>query len=374
MKIVFVVNELDFFLRTHINLASNISRIHDVELIADTSNSSGEDLDFVEKMGIKLNVLNRKKNAKNIFSYLSFISSLLFMLRRIKPDYIFYITLEISFFGSLISHFIKIKKSIFIVTGLGPFFFKKELKYRFFNMLQRYSFRILNTLKKNFHFIFLNSDDKELLTSLYKINSLNFSLIHGEGIDRKEFRYVQRDISVPRFLLASRLIRSKGIECYIAAAKRIKTNYPHVKFSIAGIFNIDNPESISMKLYEEIKTDVDINFLGEISHKHMEKCLHENNVFVLPSEREGLPRVVTEAASTGMPLILSNVPGCKDCIINNKSGILVNYMDEDQLYNAMKCFVDDIELIALMGQESAKFAGEKFSIETITKQYLEIIS
>ena len=129
-----------------------------------------------------------------------------------------------------------------------------------------------------------------------------------------------------------------------------------------------------MKLYEEIKTDVDINFLGEISHKHMEKCLHENNVFVLPSEREGLPRVVTEAASTGMPLILSNVPGCKDCIINNKSGILVNYMDEDQLYNAMKCFVDDIELIALMGQESAKFAGEKFSIETITKQYLEIIS
>ena len=103
MKIVFVVNELDFFLRTHINLASNISRIHEVELIADTSNSSGEDLDFVKKMGIKLNVLNRKKNTKNIFSYLSFISSLLFMLRRIKPDYIFYITLEISFFGSLIS-------------------------------------------------------------------------------------------------------------------------------------------------------------------------------------------------------------------------------------------------------------------------------
>ena len=374
MKIVFVVNELDFFLRTHIKLASNISRIHEVELIADTSNSSGEDLDFVKKMGIKLNVLNRKKNAKNIFSYLSFISSLLLMLRKIKPDYIFYITLEISFFGSLISHFIKIKKSIFIVTGLGPFFFKKELKYRFFNMLQRYGFRILNTLKKNFHFIFLNSDDKELLTSLYKINSLNFSLIHGEGIDRKEFRYLQRDISVPRFLLASRLIRSKGIECYIAAAKRIKTNYPHVKFSIAGIFNIDNPESISMKLYEEIKTDVDINFLGEISHKHMEKCLHENNVFVLPSEREGLPKVVTEAASTGMPLILSNVPGCKDCIINNKSGMLVNYMDQDQLYNAMKCFVDDIELISLMGQESAKFAGEKFSIETITKQYLEIIS
>ena len=106
----------------------------------------------------------------------------------------------------------------------------------------------------------------------------------------------------------------------------------------------------------------------------MEECLHKNNIFVLPSEREGLPKAVTEAAMTGMPLILSDVPGCKDCVINNKSGKLVNYMDENELYNAMKCFVDDAGLIALMGKESAKFAREKFSIETITKQYLEIIS
>ena len=86
MKIVFVVNELDFFLRTHINLASNISRIHEVELIADTSNSSGEDLDFVKKMGIKLNVLNRKKNTKNIFSYLSFMISSWSQKRSLKAS------------------------------------------------------------------------------------------------------------------------------------------------------------------------------------------------------------------------------------------------------------------------------------------------
>ena len=156
--------------------------------------------------------------------------------------------------------------------------------------------------------------------------------------------------------------------------KRIKIEYPHVEFSIAGIFDINNPESISLQFFEEIKTDTDVKFLGEISHNNMEECFHKNNIFVLPSEREGLPKAVTEAATTGMPLILSDVPGCKDCVINNKSGKLVNYMDENELYNAMKCFVDDVGLIALMGKESAKFAREKFSIETITKQYLEIIS
>jgi glycosyltransferase involved in cell wall biosynthesis len=374
MKIIFVVNELGFFLRTHINLASNINQTHKIEVIADTSKSSTKDLDLVEKMGIKLHVLNRKKNANNLFSYLSFIFSLLLLLRNIKPDYVFYITLEMSFFGSLILYFIKIKKSIFIVTGLGPFFFKKEFKYRFFNMLQRYSFRLLGFLKNNFHFIFLNSADKRLLPSIYKINSSNYSVIHGEGINELEFRNIQRDTSIPRFLLASRLIKSKGIECYMAAAKRIKIKYPHVEFSIAGIFDIDNPESISLQLFEEIKTDTDVKFLGEISHSNMEECFHKHNIFVLPSEREGLPKAVTEAAMTGMPLILSDVPGCKDCVINNKSGKLVNYMDENELYNAMKCFVDDAGLIALMGKESAKFAREKFSIETITKQYLEIIS
>jgi len=373
MKIIFVVNELDFFIRTHFNLARNINQIHEVEVIADTSKSSTKDLDLVEKMGIKLHVVNRKKNAKNILSYLSFIFSLLLLLRKIKPDYVFYITLEMSFFGSLISYFLKIKKSIFIVTGLGPFFFKKEFKYRFFNRLQWYGFRLLGILRNNFHFIFLNSADKELLSSIYKINSSNFSIIHGEGIDELEFRNIQRDTSIPKFLLASRLIKSKGIECFITAAKRIKTKFPHVEFSIAGIFDLDNPESISLQLFEEINADADIKFLGEISHSNMEECFHKNNIFVLPSEREGLPKAVTEAATTGMPLILSDVPGCKDCVINNQSGKLVNYMDENGLYDAMKCFVDDTDLITLMGKESAKFAKERFSIDTITKKYLEII-
>ena len=73
MKIIFVVNELDFFIRTHLNLARNINQTHEVEVIADTSKSSTKDLDLVEKMGIKLHILDRKKNSKSILSYPSFI-------------------------------------------------------------------------------------------------------------------------------------------------------------------------------------------------------------------------------------------------------------------------------------------------------------
>ena len=374
MKIVFVVNELNFFLRTHINLAKRISEFHEVSLIADTSKSTADDLDTLKRMGISLHILNRKRNANKALSYFSFIFSLTGLIKRINPKYIFYITLELSFFGSLISYFLRVKKSIYIVTGLGPFFFRKDLKYKIFDKLQHYSFLLTSILKKNFLVIFLNYEDMYLLCHRYKIKESNCQLIHGEGIDELEFRYIEREQDVPKFLLASRLVQSKGIEDYMACAKKIKQHYSQAQFAIAGIYDPYNPESIATELFEEIKLSEDILFLGEISHNQMEECFHKNNIFVLPSEREGLPKAAAEAASTGMPLILSDVPGCQECVIDGETGRLISYQDRSELYDAMESFILDAGLISTMGKKSAEFAKKKFSLGVIEKQYLDIIS
>jgi glycosyltransferase involved in cell wall biosynthesis len=374
MKIVFVVNELNFFLRTHINLAKRISEFHEVSLIADTSKSTADDLDTLKRMGISLHILNRKRNANKALSYFSFIFSLTGLIKRINPKYIFYITLELSFFGSLISYFLRVKKSIYIVTGLGPFFFRKDLKYKIFDKLQHYSFLLTSILKKNFLFIFLNYEDMYLLCHRYKIKESNCQLIHGEGIDELEFRYIEREQDVPKFLLASRLVQSKGIEDYMACAKKIKQHYSQAQFAIAGIYDPYNPESIATELFEEIKLSEDILFLGEISHNQMEECFHKNNIFVLPSEREGLPKAAAEAASTGMPLILSDVPGCQECVIDGETGRLISDQDRSELYDAMESFILDAGLISTMGKKSAEFAKKKFSLGVIEKQYLDIIS
>ena len=374
MKILFVVNELNFFMRNHLNLAKSISMHHEVELIADVSKSNEENIHKLKQAGINLHILNRNTNINKGMSYLSFIFYLLKLIRKNKPDYVFYITLELSFFGSLISYFLSTKKSIFIITGLGPFFFKNDLKYKIFNKLQQYSFLFLSKVKRNFYFVFLNSVDMELLCRQYKLKRLHCKLIHGEGIDKLEFRYIERERDVPKFLLASRLVRSKGIEDYIACAKKIKQHYSHAQFAIAGIFDPNNPESIAKELFEELKNSEDISFLGEISHNHMEECFHGNNIFVLPSEREGLPKAAVEAASTGMPLILSDVPGCQECVIDGETGKLISYKDQTELYDAMESFILDASLISTMGKKSAEFAKKKFSLEVIEGQYLNIIS
>ncbi len=374
MKILFVVNELDFFLRNHLNLASHINKSHQVELIADTSKSSQDDLIKVKKRGIVLHSLNRKIGRNKVITYISYIYSLHKLNTKINPDYILYITLELSFFGALIKPFSKAKKSIFVITGLGPFFFKRNFKYKIFHKILQITFLFLRITKNNFLFIFLNTADKKLLSQRYNIDQFNSHLIHGEGIDKKEFRYIKRNDSNVKFLLASRLVKSKGIETFLATAKKIKKRFPLAEFSIAGIYDPDNPETISRKLYDELKHGNDVKFLGQILHSEMEECLHANNIFVLVSEREGLPKAAAEAASTGMPLILSNVPGCEDCVINNKSGKLIPYMDEDELYKAMEYFLLSPKQINFMGEKSSILAQEKLSLDVISDQYLQLFA
>ena len=84
MKIVFVVNELNFFLRTHVNLANKMGKIHQVSLIADIANSSSDDIESLRKMGINLYALNRKKNVDKALTYFSYIFSLAKILKKIK--------------------------------------------------------------------------------------------------------------------------------------------------------------------------------------------------------------------------------------------------------------------------------------------------
>jgi glycosyltransferase involved in cell wall biosynthesis len=198
-------------------------------------------------------------------------------------------------------------------------------------------------------------------------------LIHGEGIDESEFRFTSREEANIKFLLASRLVKSKGIEVFVSVAKDLKKSYPHIEFCLAGIFDSANPESISKELFQEISESDHINFLGEVPHHQMEDCFHKHSVFVLTSEREGLPKAAAEAASTGMPLILSDVPGCRDCVKDNGSGMLVTYNNSHELYQAMELFINESNLIASMGKKSAIHAKEKFSLEVITQQYLKIL-
>ena len=157
----------------------------------------------------------------------------------------------------------------------------------------------------------------------------------------------------------------------MSASKILKERYPNFSFIITGKFDPSNPETISEELFNEIiKSE---KYIGEISHTKMPDIYKKASVFVLPSYGEGLPKAALEAGLTGLPLILTDVPGCRDCINSNKNGFLIEPRNVKDLIEKMELFIQNPSSILEMGIYSREYIQQNFGNEVIGKEYLKII-
>ncbi len=372
MKICFVVSEIGFFLSHRYALAREISSKHHVVLITDTSKATPENLFKLEDAGIEIILLKKRSNSASLSEYLRYILELKKKINICSPEYIFFTTIEISMFGALIHNLIGVKKTFFLITGLGPFILSNNFKIRLFRTINKvaYLFLIFN---KNFKFIFQNQDDMNIFISKNISNKSNSLLIRGSGINTKEFPFIERgEKKELTFLFAARLLKSKGFNEFLEAGKILMTKYPETKFIVAGKLDFKNPETISEKTYESLK-DSKIEFLGEVSYEEMNNLYKKATIFVLPSYREGLPKVALEAASMGMPLILTNVPGCRECVVDNVNGYLIRAKDSKDLISKIEKFILNPEIIRSMSISSRKIIEERFSLNLISQEFLRLI-
>ena len=358
MKICFVVSEIGFFLSHRYALVKEISSKHRVVLITDTSKATPRNFLKLEDAGIEIIPLKRRSNSASLSEYLRYVIELKKKIIICSPEYVFFTTIELSMFGALIHNRIGVKKAFFLITGFGPFFLPNDFKTRLFRVIHKVAYLFL-IFKKNFKFIFQNQDDMNIFISENISNKSNSLVISGNGIDTKEFPFIERsDKKELTFLFAARLVESKGINEFIEAGKILMTKYPETKFVIAGKLDLENPESISEKTYESLK-DSRIEFLGELPYEEINNLYKKATIFVLPSYREGLPKSALEAASTGMPLILTNVPGCRECVVDNVNGYLIREKDSNDLISKMERFILNPEIIKPMGMSSRKIIEKR---------------
>ena len=304
MKICFVVSEIGFFLSHRFGMAKEISVKHKVVLITDTSKAKPEDFLKLEDVGIEIISLKKRSGSATISEYLRYI-------------------LELKMFGALIHNFIRVKKTFFLITGISePFFLLNDLKSRLVRAINKLAYLLL-IFNKNYKFIFQNQDDMNIFLNKNISKKSNSLLIKGSGINTKEFPFVERNKTKElTFLFAARLVKSKGFDEFLEAGKIILEKYPTTKFLAAGKLDFENPETVSEKTYQDLQNS-GIEFLGEVAYEEMNNLYKKATIFVLPSYREGLPKAALEAASTGMPLILTNVPGCNECVEDGVNGYLI---------------------------------------------------
>ena len=187
-------------------------------------------------------------------------------------------------------------------------------------------------------------------------------VVNGSGVDLKHY-YVTQLPSNINFLLIARLLNSKGVRIYADAARKIKENYPDVLFTLVGKID-ENPDAISQNELDQWMNDGVINYLGHLSD--VRKAISDCSVYVLPSYyREGTPRSILEAMSMGRAIITTDLPGCRETVIDGDNGFLVKARSVENLVKALLNFIEKPDCVNSMGLRSREIAEEKYDVHMV---------
>jgi glycosyltransferase involved in cell wall biosynthesis len=171
--------------------------------------------------------------------------------------------------------------------------------------------------------------------------------------------------------MLSRLIRQKGVLDYLEAASILRRRFSDVTFLLAGEVEPGHPDRISEEDIERATRESGVKYVGFV--RHVEQLLCEAQVLVLPSYyREGLPRVVIEAAACAVPAICADVPGTRDGVEDGLTGFLVPPKDPVALADKIGLLLNDGELRARMGEAARKRALADFDVVQITERQIGV--
>ncbi len=224
--------------------------------------------------------------------------------------------------------------------------------------------------KRNLRAVFQNPDDQKALASLGAITAAKSVLIRGSGVDLRQYSPCPEPAGQPVVTLAGRLLRDKGVLEYVEAARTLQQRGISASFQLVGDPDPGNPTSISADELSDWGQQGIVTCLGY--RADMETVFQRSHIVVLPSYREGLPKVLVEAAACGRAVVTTDVPGCRDAIEPGISGLLVPVRDAHALADAIEQLVVDTQLRQDMGKAGRALAERAFAIESIVAQHLDI--
>ena len=321
-------------------------------------------------MGFNWHPIKLDRSSLNIFSELRAILWLRNFIQVNQIDLVHGFTIKCSVYTSLASMGLKVL-NIFAITGMGYVFTSKDLKAR---LLKPFLWLLLNISlnRKNSHLIVQNKDDLNLFISSNFISESRVSLIPSSGVDCSKFI---PKVTSPRntkfkILLSARLLWDKGISTFIECAAKLNDERDDVELYLAGSVDEGNPAAIPIEQVNIWHDKGIVNYLGHIDN--MPDLLNSVDLVVLPSAREGLPKSLIEALACGIPIITTDVPGCREVVENGFDGILIPYGEASSLKHGIEFFLSNPKEYARFSKNARISALKKFDSTIINKLTLEI--
>ena len=246
---------------------------------------------------------------------------------------------------------------------MGYFFTNKLKAYeKFLKYLIFFIIKISLKPRKNL-LILENKTDKNFFIKVIKIKKKKIVIFNGVGVDLKKFNIDNKKKKI--ILFPARVLIEKGINEFLFSAMMLTKKHPDWKFHIVGTLNYKKKQNQHIKKINQ----KNIIFFGY--HKKVYKLFNQSSIVCLPSYREGFPKSLIEACGSGCAIVTTNVPGCRDAIINNFNGYLCKPKDTDSLTDKLNILISEKKIRTRFGVNSRKLALMKYDLRIFVQKNLE---
>lgn len=317
------------------------------------------DVEKIEALGAHFVEIPMNKNGVNPKEDLKYQKALYELFKKEKPDVVLGYTSKPVIYGSIAAKKAGVPHKVAMITGLGYAFTAQTKKAKairaVMSVLYKKALNCADTV------IFQNPDDREQFVSSGLVKSEKCRVVNGSGVNTNRFSVADYPDKITFFML-SRVMYSKGIREYLRACELVKEKHPEVRFMLLGACENIQDSLSKEDLAPYVEKGI-IEHFGETDR--VEDYYKQCSVYVLPSYREGTPRTVLEAMSMGRAIITTDAPGCRETVIDGKTGFLVPVKNAEAVAEKMTEFIENPELIKTLGAASAKYAREKFSVDKV---------
>lgn len=311
----------------------------------------------------------------NPFKDAKVLLALMREFRERRIDTVFSYFAKPIIYGSLAARLAGVKYTFAMIEGAGHVFSENQphtLKTKILRSTVTWLYRL--ALAKTTRVFVLNDDDRRLFAESRMVDPRKIVCLDGIGIDLEDYTVAPTDHGQEAsivFLMATRLLKEKGIKEFALAASQIKMRHPQTRFILLG--GVDpNPDAFREEEIKELVSERILEWPGRVYD--VRPWLAEATVFLLPSYyREGVPRSILEAMASGKPIITTDWVGCKETVVDGVNGFLVPIRNAGALADAMLKFIEDPSLVAPMGAQSRRIAETRFDVRKINAQILEIM-
>ena len=341
---------------------------HDVLLISPLG-PYGEKL---RALGMRWEPLPMDRRSLNPLREAALLSHLWRLFRREAPDLVHGFTIKCAVYGSLAARLSGVPARVNAVAGMGYVFTSNDRKARLLRPLVRALLK-LALGGRDARLILQNPDDVALFAQAGLVDARQVRLIPGSGVDCSRFamRAAATEVGRPlRVLLPARLLWDKGIAEFIGAIRRLKGEGRAIDFLLAGDPDPGNPAAVPEADLRGWVEEGLVQWLGHVDD--MPSLFAGVDMVVLPSYREGLPKGLIEAAACGLPLVTTDVPGCREVVTDGVDGLLVPVRDADALASAIARLQDDPALAITLGQAARAKALAMFDERIVIARTLAV--